>query len=356
VRVLIVGEYQWFWYEKAFENDFSSFGHEVKSFKTIDYFKLFKDNEPEPVFKSKYREVGYRIKWGPLINRLNRDLIDTVFSFKPDAILFYRPVHIYPETLKKIKEKTDVKMVSYFNDDPFSGNSSAFKWRHFINSIKIFDINYIVRKKNETEFDKLNSNKTEFLGHFYVSDIHYKSGSDTKNNDVIFAGHYENDFRLDCIENLLNDGVNLSLYGGGWNNFLSNSNKDLSIKKFYPVHPLIGEDYRDKIARSKIALCFLSKLNNDDSTSRNFEIPAIGTFMLTEYSDLLAEIFKEDVEAGFFKSSEELSDKINFYLKNDDIREKIALKGHEKVKSGKFSSASKVEQVLSDLKKYYGIS
>jgi spore maturation protein CgeB len=349
MKILLVGEYQWFWYEKAIEKGFLSLGHQVNSFKIVDYFKIFKKNHIEPIFISKYKEIQYRLKFGLTVKKINKDLINKVISFQPDLIFFYRPVHIYKKTYDLLKEKSNSVLISYFNDDPFSEKSSYLKWRHFINSIGRFDINYIARYKNCKEYEKFNSNRTIYLGHFYVRDIHYKNVNDKKERDVIFAGHYENDFRVDCIESILSNGIDFSLYGGGWNNFIKKSENNLLLRKFYPVHPVIGNEYRDKIAQAKIALCFLSKLNNDDSTSRSFEIPAIGTFMLSEYSDLLANIFKEGEEVEFFRSSGELLDKVKFYLKNDEAREKVAMKGFEKVINGKFSSYDKVKQILDDL-------
>lgn len=356
MRILIAGEYQWFWYEKAFEKSFKSLGHEVAAFRFIDYFKKFREGRVEPDFISKHAEIEFRLKFGTIIKRLNRDLIEASEKFSPDVILFYRPVHVLGKTLLALRKKNNPVLISYFNDDPFGKNSTEFKWRHFIKSIKLFDINYIVRIKNLPEYEKCGSRKTEYLGHFFVRDVHYKNSSDKKINDVIFAGHYENDFRVESLEKLLKNGTELSLYGGGWNSFLGSTKENLLLKNFNPVTPVIGEVYREKIAESKIALCFLSKLNCDDSTSRSYEIPAIGTFMLSEYSEMLSGIYREGEDAEFFRSSDELLDKVKFYLKNDELREKIALRGHEKVMKGGFSSDEKAGKIISDLKGNFGIS
>ncbi|MBI5403295.1 MAG: glycosyltransferase family 1 protein [Ignavibacteriae bacterium] len=356
MRILIAGEYQWFWYEKAFENSFKNLGHEVAAFRFIDYFKKFKVGKVEPDFISKHAEIEFRLKFGTIINSLNRDLIEASEKFRPDVILFYRPVHIFGKTLSTLKKKNNPVIISYFNDDPFGKSSTEFKWRHFIKSIELFDINYIVRMKNLPEYEKCGSHKTEYLGHFFVRDVHYKSSTDKKKKDVIFAGHYENDIRIESLEKLLKNGTDLRLYGGGWNGFLGSAKENLLLKNFHPVTPVIGGVYREKISESKIALCFLSKLNCDDSTSRNFEIPAIGTFMLSEYSGMLADIYREGEEAEFFRSSDELLDKVKFYLKNEETREKIALRGHEKAMKGDFSSDEKAKKIIADLKNDFGFS
>ena len=44
--------------------------------------------------------------------------------------------------------------------------------------------------------------------------------------------------------------------------------------------------------------------------------------MLSQYTDDLDSMFKEGVEAEYFRDKEEMMDKIRYYLKHDDKREK----------------------------------
>ncbi|MBZ0310797.1 MAG: glycosyltransferase, partial [Anaerolineae bacterium] len=75
-------------------------------------------------------------------------------------------------------------------------------------------------------------------------------------------------------------------------------------------------------------------LNQDTYTRRNFEIPAMRTFLLSQYSDDLASLFKEGEEAEFFRSKEEMLDKIAYYLAHDEPRQRIAQRGYERVRDG----------------------
>ena len=55
-------------------------------------------------------------------------------------------------------------------------------------------------------------------------------------------------------------------------------------------------------------------MNDDLHTSRTFEIPACGGFMLSERSKEHSDFFEENKEAIFFDSAEELFNKINIFI------------------------------------------
>ncbi len=72
-----------------------------------------------------------------------------------------------------------------------------------------------------------------------------------------------------------------------------------------PIKPVTGIEYNYAICGSKITLCFLSKINSDTYTRRNFEVPAMGKLMLSEYSQDLEIIFKENEEMVFFRNRDD---------------------------------------------------
>lgn len=65
----------------------------------------------------------------------------------------------------------------------------------------------------------------------------------------------------------------------------------------------------------------------DAFTTRSFEIPAAGAMLLAERTVEHQELFDEDREAVFFGSSEELRDKLGYYLRNERARLAIATAG-----------------------------
>ena len=57
-------------------------------------------------------------------------------------------------------------------------------------------------------------------------------------------------------------------------------------------------------------------------------------------------LFEEDKEAVYFSSNEELLEKCLYYLKNEDIRKKIAEAGRERCVSFGYSNENMVKRVL----------
>jgi spore maturation protein CgeB len=107
-----------------------------------------------------------------------------------------------------------------------------------------------------------------------------------------------------------------------------------------------GEDYNKALCGAKVALCFFSKLNHDTYTRRCFEIPATNTVLLSEYSDELATLYQAGVEADFFKTKEELMQKIHRYVDNEPLRISVGQAGYHRVVADGHDVVSRMQQVL----------
>ena len=100
---------------------------------------------------------------------------------------------------------------------------------------------------------------------------------------------------------------------------------------------------------SKINLNVLRTQNKGSHNMRTFDIPACGGFMLHEYSDEVVDFFEPGKEMDTFKSAEECLDKIQYYLKNESVREKIALNGYNKVINSDFNYLSNIHSIESNI-------
>jgi spore maturation protein CgeB len=110
-----------------------------------------------------------------------------------------------------------------------------------------------------------------------------------------------------------------------------------------------GARYPLALACSKIALGLLSKRIPETTTTRSFEIPAMGVFMLAERTDDHLALFREGIEAEFFGSDDELHEKIGFYLSHDNARRKIAAAGRDRCVQSGYAARSQIEKVLARL-------
>ena len=162
-------------------------------------------------------------------------------------------------------------------------------------------------------------------------------------SDVVFAGHYEPDGRLELLCDLVRAGVRVRLFGPDWNKPIQSHPE---LRCLMPVKSLRGDDYTKALCAAKIALCFLSKLNRDTYTRRCFEIPACGVLLLSEHSEDIESLFTEGTEADFFRDRTELLAKVRFYLSHPDVRRQVAQAGRVRVEADNHDVVSRMRQVV----------
>jgi spore maturation protein CgeB len=165
--------------------------------------------------------------------------------------------------------------------------------------------------------------------------------------DVGFVGQAYGE-RPALIEWLADHRVDVRVWGQGWEYFRKRRpsffgmrrGKDDCVPKIAPR--LIGGILSDEelvrtFSRTKINLGFAGCWTNENTSERitqirlrDFEVPMSGGFYLTEYQDELEEFFEIDSEIACYRNKDELLEKIGFYLKRPDLRERIRSAGRRR--------------------------
>ena len=344
---MIVGAWRWPQYEAAFARALRENGEEVMKLSVATFFTgalgRLQQTIPLP---------------GPAMVRLNRAVIAGFKGQQADTVLFWRPTHLLPSTIRMLK-KLGARTVSYNNDDPFGANAHGdvpwhhhFLWFWYIKGLPCFDLNFFYREINCTEAKAHGANHTAVLLPYFMPWQNRpvqltEADHERYDTDLVFVGHYEPDGREKSICALVSAGIKVKLWGGHyWNRAVLGDCFDALT----PIVPVEGVDYAKALCGAKVCLCFLSKLNRDTYTRRCFEIPACGKVMLAERTDDLVRFFKEDEEACFFSCTEELVRKSRWLIDNSDIREKIALAGLRRVWVDGHDVRSRAKSFLKQLK------
>ncbi|ATH06699.1 hypothetical protein BIY24_01715 [Halobacteriovorax marinus] len=338
MKVLIVGDFHSNLHERPMVKSFEMLGHEVETFEWYSYFN-----------KGIRSRLQNRFMFGPVVNKLNKDFVSLVKKLKPDLIFVYRQTHIYPSSLKQVLNYCKF-IFGYNNDDPFSEKYSKYFWRHFRKSLSYYDHIYAYREKNIEDYEKVGVSNTSILRSFYINDRSYPVPIDKIPKkyitDVVFVGHFEPDGR-DQICLKLAEKFNFKLYGPNWHK--SAYVEDIARLTGQSSICSLDADYNLALSGAKIAIVFLSKLNNDHYTRRCFEIPAAKTFMLCEDSKFMREnLFEQGTEADYFKNEEDLIKKIELYLNNEDLRSKCVDNAYERLIRGKHEVMDRVKTIVSD--------
>lgn len=288
--------------------------------------------------------IAYRYNFGRKISLLNRDLVGLAekYSKKIDYIWVDKGRWIYPETLISLKKLTNSTLIHYTPDPQIFIHKS----RYFEKSIPLYDF-VITTKPFETErYKELGAKKVLFNYQSYDENRFYPRERNLSYScDVGLIGHYRK-YYADVIMSAQKATDHIKIWGMAWNKARV---RYPCLMKYYQGGPVIGDDYPVALSSTKICLGLLDKTIPETTTTRSFEIPACGAFMLAERTDDHLALFKEHVEAEFFASKEEMIEKIRYYLSNERERRKIAMSGRERcIKSG-YDTSSRLKQILGEI-------
>ncbi len=270
------------------------------------------------------------------IKKMNQFFLDLVDDINPDLIIFGHAELILEETFECIKQK-NIKMIYWYNDVPIQ--SYFKKIAHYFE--------FILTTAGGEFIDELKqyNQQTFFLPNLVDENIEKYKGYENTNfqSDVVFTGRSDKE-RGALIEYL-------------------NQNLDATIQKkfigFDKKSVVIGDKYLQALANSKIAIN-----HNRDFTlkyewytsDRLFHILGNGSFALSTKIINGEDFFEDKLE--YYNSYEELTSKIEYFLKNEKERVTKASWLRQRVHT-LFNSQRVANYILSlhtqdmnDLKKY----
>jgi spore maturation protein CgeB len=255
-----------------------------------------------------FRTLGWRLKIGPLIWRVNQ-LINYTISQNDmyDLIWIDKGVFISFDTMMSIRSKC-IKLVHFTPDPAFFYHNSRF----FKKSLTLYDYCITTKSFELSEYKRYGCQNLIYSPQCYDELIHKPLYSfEEKVYDVCFIGHYEKERAL-ILQNLIDNNIRVVIGGIKWSAF-AKKNKYKTNFTYVGSH-LAGLDYSRVLSSSKIGLGLLSKWIPEKHTTRTFEIPACGTFLATEINDEIFSFFGNDVL--YFSDSINLLSQVNDLLKN----------------------------------------
>jgi len=306
----------------------------------IDSRRIYPDKKSGRSF---FKSLQGRIGIGPIFTLSRKILLQECFRFKPDLIWIDNGFIIDSKTLMIIRKNFDCKIVHYTPDSVLAPGMSSICLKK---SIQFYDYTITTKEQDLDYYKKYGAKNILNSLQGYDPVIHRitelnKVDKQKFSCDVSFIGQYMNDRALDLSYLKSSLDIDLKIYGFDWEKKLKHTN----LKKLL-MGPAIGTDYAKAIQSSKISLGFLNRKVRDTFTTRTFEIPACGGFLLAERSAMHSKLFSEDKEAVFFSNKEELVEKVKYYLKNDEKRNQICVKGNNKINSSNYSWPKLMKNLL----------
>jgi spore maturation protein CgeB len=245
------------------------------------------------------------------------------------------------------------------NDDMFNPTNQTFL---FYRALPLLDWVFTTKSYNVPEFLEAGAKNAVYVPNAYDATIHYPARPlpdelPRYRGDVAFIGTFRRD-RADYLAGLcarLDSTCVVRVWGGGWHKmgrvvYWLRRRAWEPLNKGTECRELWGPEMGKAIQANKICLGLLNHANRDLHTSRTFEIPACGGFMLAERTCEQLGFFEEDKEAAYFSTIEELVDKLRFYMRADSVRERISRTGYERCLRSGYQYTDRAKTAISFLR------
>jgi len=276
--------------------------------------------------------VMRRMHWGEPARLVESGLLDLISDIKPDWVHFRLPVSFSKKTISQITAKKII-VTNYFNDDPFSPKALRFYFRRYKKALPEYDGHFVFREHNVNEYINYGARYVEHTGPTYDPAKHIYQPNQIGDfiTDVAFIGHWENDWRIECLEALHDAGFSITLAGGLWDRAVMKS----KLSYLAPIRPIFGAAYGETYANVMAGLCFFSKINRDTWSRRALEIVAVGGVLVCERTNEAQAHFIEGKEALMFSSVDELVKQVAHLKRDPQLRMSIQQAGYTRLLQGK---------------------
>ena len=260
----------------------------------------------------------------------NINFMHGIEEFHPDLILVIKGETLLPETLHAVKRRIGVPLIQWCGDDPF--------WfPNLVGAFGIYDRFFIADASYVPDIEKHGSPGAEFLAHAADESVYSNEISPAADSpEVIFVGDSrhqmghlpENWHRVEVLEAVARAGIDLAIYGRGWESLPDSYAVRASVRgpELLPAERVVAA-YR----ASKIVLNVHHPQMVHGCNMRTFETAACGAFQLIDDRSSLADLFDPPNDIVAYRSPVELIELIRHYLGHPDERAAIAERSRQTV-------------------------
>jgi spore maturation protein CgeB len=317
------------------------------------------------------RRLQQRMNRGPLITRLNEVVVRAARAQRPDLVWAEKQEHLRPETLEEVR-RIGGRLLHYTPDPYFS---LSWKRTKLLDAcLPLYD--YVVTSKSYelSDYQRI-CRQVVYMPLGYAEAIHrpvlpsdqraYHSFA----SDIGFVGGWEprREVLLDAVAGI---GCRLKIWGYSWDHLVDgrwNPRRAYRLRMLAGREPfriqrnerlagalqggeVYGDAYAWALTGARISVGFLRMVCPDQHTTRTFEIPACGSMLLADRTEEHQSFFEEGKEAEFFSSKEELLEKVEYYLRHEAVRARVAGAGYLRTMKSRYSYTDRLLDVLAALR------
>lgn len=266
MRLLVIGSDKIYAIENIYVRYLRELGIDVYHFPAQSIFYNYYN-------KSILNKIFFKAGLSDIYKSINKNFRDIIKSFKPEVILVFKGMEIFPNSLELAKSK-GIKLINYNPDNPFifSGKGSGNK--NIINSFGLYDkhLTYNTEVRDIIEKEYKIPVKILPFGFNVSEDLYIKCVNQPEIIKACFLGNPDKE-RAEFIMSLAKEGILLDVYGNDWNKWINHPNIVV-----YP--PVLGEDLWKTLRRYRVQLNLMRIHNLNSHNMRSFEVPGVGGIMV----------------------------------------------------------------------------
>lgn len=276
----------------------------------------------------------------PWHRKANVDLLQLAMNLQPNLLLIIATHGVRAGTLAQLRIQLPQMLIyCIYPDSPHNLDVER------IHCFPFFDRTTVSSPAWVTSFMKLGASPVHYLP-FAADTILYRPLKQTEINgrylhDIAFIGTWRLEREV-VLEQLAD--LDLQIWGSKY--WKTRTRANSPIPQLWGGCPVIGDEFIQVCGQSKISLNIMDPVSWPGPNMRAFELPACNAFSLAERSEQLLEIFTEGETIECFSLADEAREKIDYYLRHDDERRRIAQASFQFVVHNGHTYINRVQQLL----------
>ena len=298
-----------------------------------------------PQLSMRSSRVFLRLLAPRLIREYNQGILEVARQFRPDFLLAFKGSYVQLETLHALRS-LGAALYNYYPDRVLLARRTSLE-----RTISEYDCFFDTKQYWDGDAaEHFHPRCRKFLPHGYDPEIHHPAELDDRDRrqfecDVsLIATHTS--VKEAVLEELLRlrPKLDLKIWGNSW----KENCRAIEVRKRVCGSALNGISYAKAVLASRINLGLMGVIPEakDETSTRTYEIPACGGFMLHPRNPEVLDLFADRREIVCFDSVPEMAEQIDYYLGHPDERSAIARAGHARCVPA-YSYENRMAEILS---------
>lgn len=272
--------------------------------------------------------VANRLLRPATLKSYNDGIVAEAVRLRPKVLVTVKGSYIRPETLRRLRQ-SGILTVNFYPDFRFDHgdafNEALFAGYDLVITTKSFQVEYLA--------SRLGRDRVAMVHHGYSPSVHRRRSTDSQPRylwDVCYIGN-ASPAKLAWLEPLASalGHRTMTVVGDRWTETAAGT----SVAPYVLGMQLSGDYFARAVEHSRVNVAIHMGAGGthgweDLVSTRSFEIPACGGFMLHVDNDEIRTLFEPGAEIDVFSSPDDLVAKVDFHLKHETQRQEIAVSGH----------------------------